>query len=41
MHMLHHLSLAVADLARSATFYDDTLLMLGYVRVWADDTATG
>ena len=41
MHMLHHLSFAVADLARSAAFYDATLLTLGYVRVWADDTAIG
>ncbi|HSY17398.1 MAG TPA: VOC family protein [Candidatus Acidoferrales bacterium] len=39
--MLHHLSFAVADLARSAAFYDATLLTLGYVRVWADDTAIG
>ena len=39
MHMLHHLSFAVVDLARSATFYDATLAKLGYVRVWAVDTA--
>jgi catechol 2,3-dioxygenase-like lactoylglutathione lyase family enzyme len=39
--MLHHLSFAVADLARSAAFYDATLSALGYVRVWADDTAIG
>ena len=41
MHMLHHLSFAVADLARSAAFYDATLSLLGYVRVWTDETAVG
>jgi catechol 2,3-dioxygenase-like lactoylglutathione lyase family enzyme len=41
MHMLHHLSFAVSDLARSATFYDATLSALGYVRVWAAETAVG
>ncbi len=39
--MLHHLSFAVADLARSAAFYDAALSPLGYVRVWADSTAIG
>ena len=39
--MLHHLSFAVADLARSATFYEAVLAPLGYVRVWADATAVG
>ena len=39
--MLHHLSFAVADLAGSATFYDAALSPLGYVRVWADETAVG
>jgi catechol 2,3-dioxygenase-like lactoylglutathione lyase family enzyme len=39
--MLHHLSFAVADLARSAEFYDATLAALGYVRVWADKAAVG
>lgn len=39
--MLHHLSFAVVDLARSATFYDAALSTLGYVRVWADATAVG
>jgi len=39
--MLHHLSFAVADLARSSAFYDATLSTLGYVRVWADDAAIG
>jgi len=33
-NMLHHLSFAVADLERSAAFYDATLSELGYVRVW-------
>ena len=39
--MLHHVSLGVADLQRSADFYDAVLGELGYVRVWADDTAVG
>jgi catechol 2,3-dioxygenase-like lactoylglutathione lyase family enzyme len=39
--MLHHLSFAVADLARSAVFYDAILSALGYARVWADETAVG
>jgi catechol 2,3-dioxygenase-like lactoylglutathione lyase family enzyme len=39
--MLHHLSFAVADLARSATFYDAVLSPLGYRRVWTDETAVG
>lgn len=39
--MLHHLSFAVTDLARAAAFYDATLASLGYVRVWADETAVG
>src|SRR5260370_337682 len=41
MHMLHHLSFAVADLARSAVFYDATLSTLGYVRVWSMEKAVG
>jgi catechol 2,3-dioxygenase-like lactoylglutathione lyase family enzyme len=41
MHMLHHLSFAVADLARSAAFYDATLSELGYVRVATHKTAVG
>jgi catechol 2,3-dioxygenase-like lactoylglutathione lyase family enzyme len=41
MHMLHHFSFAVVDLTRSATFYDAALAPLGYVRVWADETAVG
>ena len=39
--MLHHVSIAVSDLARSAAFYDATFSVLGYVRVWADETAVG
>jgi catechol 2,3-dioxygenase-like lactoylglutathione lyase family enzyme len=39
--MLHHLSFAVADLKRSAAFYDAALSALGYVRVWADHVAIG
>ena len=38
MHMLHHLSFVVTDLARSAAFYDAALAPLGYVRVWTHDT---
>ena len=34
--MLHHLSLGVADLRRSAAFYDAALGALGFVRVWGD-----
>ena len=40
-HMLHHVSFAVADLQRSAAFYDVALAPLGYVRVWVDRTAVG
>jgi catechol 2,3-dioxygenase-like lactoylglutathione lyase family enzyme len=39
--MLHHISFAVADLARSATFYDATLAPLGYVRVFTLAKAIG
>jgi catechol 2,3-dioxygenase-like lactoylglutathione lyase family enzyme len=39
--MLHHLSFAVTDLARSSSFYDAVLGPLGYVRVWSDSTAAG
>ena len=39
--MLHHISFAVADLARSAAFYDATFTPLGYVRVWSNATAVG
>ncbi|MBB3915377.1 VOC family protein [Rhizobium fabae] len=34
--MLHHASLGVADIERSAAFYDAALAALGYVRVWDD-----
>jgi len=40
-HLLHHLSFAVADLARSAAFYDAALAPLGCARAWADKTAVG
>ena len=39
--MLHHLSFGVADLARSAAFYDATLAPLGYARVWTSEKAIG
>ncbi len=39
--MLHHLSFGVADLQRSATFYDAVLSALGFVRVWTDRDAVG
>ena len=39
--MLHHFSLGVSDLERSAAFYDAALAALGYVRVWRDATAIG
>ncbi|MBY5335104.1 VOC family protein [Rhizobium leguminosarum] len=34
--MLHHASLGVSDIERSAAFYDATLAALGYARVWDD-----
>ncbi len=39
--MLRHISLTVADLERSAAFYDAVLAPLGYRRVWSDNTAIG
>lgn len=39
--MLHHLSFAISNLARSGAFYDAALAPLGYVRVWTDKTAIG
>lgn len=39
--MLHHLSLGVTDLQRSAAFYDAAMGALGYARVWGDETAVG
>jgi catechol 2,3-dioxygenase-like lactoylglutathione lyase family enzyme len=41
MHMLHHLSFAVADLSRAAAFYDPVLAALGYERVWTASDAIG
>lgn len=34
--MLHHASFGVADIQRSAEFYDAVFQPLGYVRVWED-----
>ncbi|MFO0744393.1 MAG: VOC family protein [Myxococcota bacterium] len=39
--MLHHLSFAVADLGRSAAFYDAALGALGYLRAWTVPDAVG
>jgi catechol 2,3-dioxygenase-like lactoylglutathione lyase family enzyme len=39
--MLHHLSFAVADLTRSATFYDAALAPLGYVRAFTQESGEG
>jgi catechol 2,3-dioxygenase-like lactoylglutathione lyase family enzyme len=39
--MLHHISFAVADLKRSATFYDAALAPLGYVRVFTQESGAG
>jgi catechol 2,3-dioxygenase-like lactoylglutathione lyase family enzyme len=39
--MLHHSSFAVSDIARSAAFYDAVLPTLGYICVWANETAVG
>src|SRR5688572_32927445 len=39
--MLHHVSLGVSNLERSASCYDATLAALGFVRVWTDRTAIG
>ena len=39
--MLSHLSLGVADLARSTAFYDGVLAALGYVRVWGNEDGIG
>jgi len=39
--MLHHVSLGVTDLERSASFYDAALAALGYMRVWTDKSAIG
>lgn len=34
--MLHHASLGISDIERSAAFYDAALAALGYIRVWDD-----
>src|SRR3954470_1483479 len=39
--MLHHVSFAVADLTRSATFYDAALAPLGYVRTFTQESGGG
>lgn len=39
--MLHHLSFAVADLRRSAAFYDAALAPLGFVRTWTHEVSDG
>jgi catechol 2,3-dioxygenase-like lactoylglutathione lyase family enzyme len=39
--MLHHISFAVTDLARSAAFYDAVFAALGCARVWEDATFVG
>jgi len=41
MHMLHHISVGVSDLRRSARLYDAALAALGYVRVWVHETDIG
>ncbi len=39
--MLDHLSLGVADLARSSAFYDTVLSTLGYVRLFTHERGIG
>lgn len=39
--MLHHVSFAVRNLARSAIFYDAAFQALDYVRVWTAEDAIG
>jgi catechol 2,3-dioxygenase-like lactoylglutathione lyase family enzyme len=39
--MLHHVTLDVADLARSARFYDALLSPLGWRRIFSDPDALG
>lgn len=41
MNMLHHLSFAVTDLDRAATFYDAVLATIGFRRVWEDHSFIG
>ncbi|MBL9137450.1 MAG: VOC family protein [Verrucomicrobiales bacterium] len=39
--MVHHLSIAVGDLDRSAAFYNAVLTPLGYVRLWIHEVGAG
>ena len=39
--MLDHISLGVANLARSTAFYDAVLVPLGYARIWTVHDAAG
>jgi catechol 2,3-dioxygenase-like lactoylglutathione lyase family enzyme len=39
--MLHHLSIAVANLPRAMAFYDAVLVPLGYARVFTGEQAAG
>jgi catechol 2,3-dioxygenase-like lactoylglutathione lyase family enzyme len=39
--VISHVSLGVADLARSRAFYDALLAPLGYVAVWSSDRGIG
>jgi catechol 2,3-dioxygenase-like lactoylglutathione lyase family enzyme len=39
--MIDHISLGVADLNRSAAFYDEVLGKIGYVRLWTMNNAAG
>lgn len=39
--MLHHITFGVANLERSAGFYDAALSAIGYARVWSDEAAVG
>ncbi|WP_394839444.1 VOC family protein [Pendulispora rubella] len=39
--MFDHVSLGVADLERSAAFYDAALAALGYVRLWRNARSVG
>ena len=41
MSIVHHLSVAVADLASSAAFYDAALAPLGYTRAWTHEITAG
>lgn len=39
--MLHHVSIAVTDLQRAASFYDAALGALGFARSWSFESAVG